>query len=176
MNNIPSLVQTMAWRRPSDKPLSEPMMVNLLTHIWVTRPEWVNWEVFKIFNQNFTLSSFWRTQFKRVSTNLAGDRRLPKAMLIQFIVAYIWVTRSQWVNWRGWLREQRSLWRVVDLPPVTCGLVICLYLSSSNTSLSCCMLLAHCRAECLERNVFTFYIHFPLDFFLLSFFFFLFFS
>ena len=42
INNIPSLVQIMAWRRPGDKPLSEPMMVNLLTHICVTRPQWVN--------------------------------------------------------------------------------------------------------------------------------------
>ena len=30
----------MVWRRPGDKPLSEPMMVNLLTHICVTRPQW----------------------------------------------------------------------------------------------------------------------------------------
>ena len=42
INNIPALVQIMAWRRPGDKPLSEPMMVNLLTHICVTRPHWVN--------------------------------------------------------------------------------------------------------------------------------------
>ena len=42
INNIPSLVQIMAWRRPSDKPLSEPMMVRLLTHICVTRPQCVN--------------------------------------------------------------------------------------------------------------------------------------
>ena len=41
MNNIPTLVQIMAWRRPGDKPLSEPMMVILLTHICVTRPQWV---------------------------------------------------------------------------------------------------------------------------------------
>ena len=41
-NNIPSLVQIMAWRRPGDKPLSEPMMVSLLTHICVTRSQWVN--------------------------------------------------------------------------------------------------------------------------------------
>ena len=40
INNIPALVQIMAWRRPSDKPLSEPMMVSLLTHICVTRPQW----------------------------------------------------------------------------------------------------------------------------------------
>ena len=38
INNIPALVQIMAWRRPGDKPLYEPMMVSLLTHICVTRP------------------------------------------------------------------------------------------------------------------------------------------
>ena len=32
----------MAWRRPDDKPLSEPMMFSLLTHQCVTRPQWVN--------------------------------------------------------------------------------------------------------------------------------------
>ena len=42
VNNIPSLVQIMAWRRPGDKPLSEPMMVSLLMHICVTRPQRVN--------------------------------------------------------------------------------------------------------------------------------------
>ena len=41
INNIPALVQIMAWRRPGDKPLSEPMMVRLPTHICVTRPKWV---------------------------------------------------------------------------------------------------------------------------------------
>ena len=42
INNIPALVQIMAWRWPGDKPLSEAMMVSLLTHICVTRPQWVN--------------------------------------------------------------------------------------------------------------------------------------
>ena len=42
INNIPALVQIMAWRRPGDKPLSESMMANLPTHICVTRPQWVN--------------------------------------------------------------------------------------------------------------------------------------
>ena len=41
INNIPSLVQIMAWRWPGDKPLSEPMMVRLPTHICVTWPQWV---------------------------------------------------------------------------------------------------------------------------------------
>ena len=41
VNYIAALVQIMAWHRPADKPLSEPMMVSLLTHICVTRPQWV---------------------------------------------------------------------------------------------------------------------------------------
>ena len=42
INNIPALVQIMAWRRPGAKPLSETMMVRLETHICVTQPQWVN--------------------------------------------------------------------------------------------------------------------------------------
>ena len=37
INNIPALVQIMAPRRTGAKPLSEPMVVSLLTHICVTR-------------------------------------------------------------------------------------------------------------------------------------------
>ena len=39
INNIPALLLIMAWRRPGDKPLSEPMMVRSLTHICVTGPQ-----------------------------------------------------------------------------------------------------------------------------------------
>ena len=42
INNIPALVQIRAWRRSGEKPLSEPMMVSLPTHMCVTRPQWVN--------------------------------------------------------------------------------------------------------------------------------------
>ena len=41
IKNKPALVQIMAWRRLGDKPLSKPIMVRLLTHICVTRPQWV---------------------------------------------------------------------------------------------------------------------------------------
>ena len=41
INNNPALFQIMAWRRPGDKPLFEPTAVSSLTHIWVTRPQWV---------------------------------------------------------------------------------------------------------------------------------------
>ena len=55
INNIPALVQIMAWRRPGDKPLSGPMMVRLQTHICVTRPQWVN-----SFERNFRYAVFKR--------------------------------------------------------------------------------------------------------------------
>ena len=60
INNIPALIQIMAWRRSGDKPLSEPMVVSLLTNICVTRPQWVNviWYVqtiqFLIWRCHFT--------------------------------------------------------------------------------------------------------------------------
>ena len=41
IGNSPALVQIMAWRRISNKPLSEPMMVSLPTHICLTRLQWV---------------------------------------------------------------------------------------------------------------------------------------
>ena len=58
INNIPALVQIMAWRRPGDKPLSEPMMVSLLTHISVTRPQWVNTCVWCVCGMTCTRGCF----------------------------------------------------------------------------------------------------------------------
>ena len=42
VNNIPVVVQIMAWRRSGNKPLSEPMLVSLPMHLCLTRPQWVN--------------------------------------------------------------------------------------------------------------------------------------
>ena len=50
-NNVPTLVQVMAWRRPGDKALSETMMVRLPTHICVTRPQWVKLPLGRIWHQ-----------------------------------------------------------------------------------------------------------------------------
>ena len=43
INNIPALVQIMAWCRPVDKPLCEPIMIISLMHICITQPQWVKW-------------------------------------------------------------------------------------------------------------------------------------
>ena len=56
INNIPALVQIMAWRRPGDKPLSEAMMVSLLTHICVTRPQWVKYSNMEFYVKLHTTS------------------------------------------------------------------------------------------------------------------------
>ena len=41
INNIPALAQIMAWHQPSNKPLSEQMMIILQMQICVTQPQWV---------------------------------------------------------------------------------------------------------------------------------------
>ena len=41
--NIPTSLQKMACRRLGNPPLSEPMVVSLLTHTCVTRPQWVKY-------------------------------------------------------------------------------------------------------------------------------------
>ena len=51
VNNIPALLQTMPRHRPGDKPVSEAIMVRLLTHICVTRPE-INWRIYTSLDFN----------------------------------------------------------------------------------------------------------------------------
>ena len=45
INNTSALIQITAWRRSGDKPLSEAMVFNLLTHICVTRSQWVKFHL-----------------------------------------------------------------------------------------------------------------------------------
>ena len=62
INNIRALVQIMAWRRLGDKPLSELMMVSLLTHICVTRPQWVKpWWPRMLFTDHYTVETLYNT-------------------------------------------------------------------------------------------------------------------
>ena len=42
IDNIPALIHIMAWCRPGDKSLSQPMMGSLLVHTCITGPQWVN--------------------------------------------------------------------------------------------------------------------------------------
>ena len=58
-NNTPVSAQIMDWRRPDDKPLSEPMMVSSLMHICVTRPQWVKGLVGALCSTVRGAFSFW---------------------------------------------------------------------------------------------------------------------
>ena len=60
INNIPALVQIMAWRRLGDKPLSETIMVSLPTHICVTRPQWVEINITFTKKDCFESQSNWK--------------------------------------------------------------------------------------------------------------------
>ena len=53
IDNIPELV-----RRPGDTSLSEPMMANFLTHIYITRPQWVNSRNADLFSRNLNMFAF----------------------------------------------------------------------------------------------------------------------
>ena len=75
INNTPSLVQIMAWRRPGDKPLFEPMIVRLLTHICVTRPQWVK--------PDGSCQSTWSAWLKwGVSTSCTGNENTCHSSLL----------------------------------------------------------------------------------------------
>ena len=52
INNIPALVQIMAWCHPDGKPLSEPMMVILQTHICITPPRLVYRRIYASLSLN----------------------------------------------------------------------------------------------------------------------------
>ena len=96
INNIPTLVQVMAWRRPGDKPLSEPMMVRLPMHICVTRPQWVN--IKPIFpsagTQYWKLTSINRKYFQPINRFRIGNSslllRVCATVLPKVVVPFWW--------------------------------------------------------------------------------------
>ena len=70
INNIPALVQIMAWCRSGGKPLFEPMMVSLLMHICVTRPQWVNKEIGFLCELKFFALNIFCGEYQQSSLHL----------------------------------------------------------------------------------------------------------
>ena len=104
INNIPALVQIMAWRPPGDKQLSEAMMISLLTHICVTRPQWVNGisepHMYIINREIFACESFTLCAWKKFAY-------LPSIwFLIHTFVSYCWCV---------WCRKKQEFCFVVDV-------------------------------------------------------------
>ena len=97
INIIPALVQIMAWRRAGDKPLSGPMMVSLLTHICVTRPQWVKPHlhqsaVILIQRNELKIEAWWRTyaSVHCVITGLFGAKPSPGSNLTSVSIIRPW--------------------------------------------------------------------------------------
>ena len=74
INIIAALGQIMAWRRVGDKPLSEPMMVRLLTHICVTRPQWVKSIIFKFIIKNSSSETQYEIGLRWMPENLTNEK------------------------------------------------------------------------------------------------------
>ena len=100
INNIPAMVQIMAWRRPGDKPLSEPTVVSLSTHICVARSQWVSYTardyVYKvrIHIKYLTLvvphSSRWWTQCAWDCFNMVRHNRFKNTKCLTQFLGLIW--------------------------------------------------------------------------------------
>ena len=82
INNIPALVQIMAWRQSGDKPISEPMLVFVPTHICVTRPQWVN-------------SIFWWIYWHMAHTPHYWDLTLTPLCSTAYIIWWVVLCRVQ---------------------------------------------------------------------------------
>ena len=121
INNIPALVQIMAWRRLGDKPLSEPMMVSLTTHICVTELIHWGWDkmaaIFQATVSNtcswinvcwFQLKFHWclfpwvqltiTALFQIMAWHWPGDKPLSEPKMIIWLT-HICGTWPQWVKW-----------------------------------------------------------------------------
>ena len=90
INNIPALVQIMAWHRPGDKPLSELMMVNLPSHIYAS----LGPNDLKTSSGSDTLTS---CGSNKLFTKQNGDCRLCAECLVKYInnirnsrLLYLW--------------------------------------------------------------------------------------
>ena len=69
INKIPALAQVMAWRRPGDKPLSEPMMLG-----WVGLWGFLWWAPSAKRKDHHGVSSGWSSVWHRSNTGLSSTQ------------------------------------------------------------------------------------------------------
>ena len=104
----------MAWHRLGDKPLSEPMMISLSTHICDTRPQWVkpllgllmmtssNGSIFRV-----TFPFVWEIHRSSMNSPHKGQWRGA------FMLFYLRLNKrlSEQLRCRSFETPSRSLWR-----------------------------------------------------------------
>ena len=101
ISNNPALIQIMAWRRSGDKPLSEPMIVRLLTRICVTRPQRVTFQAAaSIYRDNDDNDSINRETFFPNDNHFIWIPRVCQAADLA-ATAVNWITRLyEFKNWQ----------------------------------------------------------------------------
>ena len=74
VNNIPALVEIMDWCQPGIKPLSEPMMVKLPTHVFIIWPQWVKFRLKSLQIMSRRLTWVWNmTHFRKKQPHARYD-------------------------------------------------------------------------------------------------------
>ena len=121
INNIPTLLQIIARHRPGDKPLSEPMMASLLTHVCSSRPQWVfnsgrdtvSPKILKTKIKNVFFSEFNTSLIGAVGFTLEAFQNISKTLLYMVEMTTLVL---KWQLYR-WLRARKTLtkWSYVFL-------------------------------------------------------------
>ena len=106
VNNIPVLVQIMAWHQSDDKSLSESMLVSLLMHICVTRSQWVNMMVLMWLCVFVMILTHWgRDKMVTISqTTLSNPFSWMKMFEFRLKFHWSWFPRVQLTIFQHWFR------------------------------------------------------------------------
>ena len=104
INNIPTLVLIMVWHRPSDKPLSEPMIDSSLTHICVTRPQWFHslWPSSEIWQQAITWPNDDPDQCRHMASLGHWEWKSSSAQIDYKLGFVWWLDIEQVMNYVSW--------------------------------------------------------------------------
>ena len=98
INNIPISVQIMAWRQPGDKPLSEPILVNLLTHLCLndlTGQSWLRLSVNSNFHWNQIPCIWYFSPWIPAKFCTCHDSNVVVTCACCDLVAYVWAINTQ---------------------------------------------------------------------------------
>ena len=94
INNNSAFVKIMAWRQSGYKPLSEPMLVSLLTYICVTWPQWIKILVSNGSDNGLVPEDHCHQshcKFLRIYARYSGIN-------LSFFLISKYLAREQWVN------------------------------------------------------------------------------
>ena len=119
--NIPSVLQIMAWHWPGDKPLSEPIMVELQTHICVTQPQWVkapgylypSCQLYSLYWTNSMQKCYFYCEWHSKITLHFAEKNNP---VVWGLICYLSSFLIQSSHWCAILIAHQLLWQNMEAP------------------------------------------------------------